>query len=407
MFDRLKFIVIKVSTYCNLQCKYCYETHASKEKAIKFNLYKELVSFLNKMPLDENFEISISGGEPSLCIDEFREAYRQLRKIMRTKDIKLRLDTISNGTNIDGIIGLLDDDIIKPWNCNISWDGLHSASKSRLVKNKKYDDEFFNNIIRKLGKQKYDYRKHITIRTSATADTIDELFDSYKFVTDCGCKRWDYYIINDEKNFNDPTYLNKIEEQLRKIYTYARDNGLANDLVNLENMIYLYFNIDDQKSRERHIVCRHLGEALMINADGSIYPCTMGDSTSRFFTGIKFGDIFTGLDKKVMQDFADDYNQPPSCGLMYKGEPCEALHCFECMMTCKYCNGSLQKKMMTQCDLRNIELRLFKEIFLDTGFKFEDSLVEKYKYIYKDFLDYNPVLNPNLPFKENKNNDNT
>ena len=399
MYDEIDFMGIRLSSYCNLDCKYCYQYSAAKEKHNLFKDYNALNKFLIKLPLAENLKFFLSGGEPSLYIDEVRKACKQIRKVMRYKDTNIHFSVYTNGTNLQGILDLMNEGLLDSFYCALSWDGLHTT-KSRLVKNKKYTDEFFNKNIELLGKQCKKYREDINIRTAATRDTIGELADNYKYVLDHGCTRWEYYIVNDESAFRDEEYLDLIKDQLRKIYIMARDNNIADSLCNLENMLYMYFDEPDDYIKQRFITCRHLGNTLFVNPTGEIFPCALSDNITKVYDGIKFGDIYNGFNKDVMQSFCNDYNTPPSCGMIYKGKPCKTLHCFECAVTCKHCNGSLNKKSFNQCELRHIEYDLFKEIFIDSGYKFSDEIMNKYKNTHFENLLYNTKLNPDLPYKK-------
>lgn len=400
MYDEIEFIGLRIGTYCNLDCKYCYEYSYAKEKNISFQDYDQLVKFISKLPLANRVKFLISGGEPSLYINEIRRAYKKIMKVRRYKDSFINFLVYTNGTNFQGVIDLINEGVLSPFYCCLSWDGIHTT-KSRLTKNIKiYNDDFFNKNIDLLSKQPEEYRNEITVRTAATRDTIDELADNYQYLLDHGCTRWEYYIINDESAFRDEEYNRKIEEQIRKIYNIAIKNNVTESLVNLENMLYMYFPEPSDYIKQRFVTCCHLGNTLFINQNGGIYPCSLADDVSKIYDGIKFGDIYTGFDKQVMEEFCEDYNTPPSCGMIYKNEPCNALQCFECAATCKHCNGSLNKKMHNQCELRHIEYNLFKEIFIDTGFKFSDDILKKYKDSHFDALLYNKKLNSNLPFKK-------
>lgn len=410
MYDEISVLGLRVTNFCNLNCKYCYQHEYVKNETTKFTDYKALNKFLIKLPLAPRVSFMLSGGEPSLSVDELRNACKQINKVRRYKDTKFCYNVFTNGSKLKELIGLMDEGYIEPYFFHLSWDGLHSASRSRLVKNKAYDDEFFNKNIKYLGTLCNEYREGINIRTAATRDTIDELFDDYRFVVENGCKHWEYYVINDEKVFEEDDFISKTEEQLRKIFLYAREHKIAEYIINIENMLYMCYNDIkmDFQSRRRWVTCRHLGTTLFFNPQGEIFPCSLSDDISKVHDeDTNFGNIYEGLDKTKMENFVADYNKPPSCGMMYKGKPCHALHCFECMVTCKHCAGSLESKLRNQCELRHMEMRLFKEIFLDTGYKFDSTVLNQFESIRFNELDYNPVLNSNLPFKENKTNDNT
>ena len=46
MFRKISAVTIKLGTYCDLDCVYCFQQHDIKTKNVVFDKYTELVKFL-------------------------------------------------------------------------------------------------------------------------------------------------------------------------------------------------------------------------------------------------------------------------------------------------------------------------------------------------------------------------
>lgn len=378
MFDRLDAIVYKVSEYCNLDCVYCFQKNEVKERTRGFTYFDELIKLLISLPLAENFEVKVTGGESSLHCDKIREDYKKFKKLERYKETTVNMTTISNGTNISGLIDLWNDGILDPWGCKISWDGIYSASKSRKPKNiSVFNDDYFNKSIIELGKSSYNDK--VLVRTACTPDTIDNLYDAYKFALDNGCYKWEYYPLSDCDYYKDPEFLKKFEEQL--YYIYSENAKKENDDKLVANVDTLLYNTHiGVKDKLRAIKCRHLGHFLHIGIDGSLYPCGYF-SDDAFYENqtLKIGDVFTGLYQEVVDKFVKEYNHTPMCSIA-EDDGCKYYHCFECPAVSKFYKNNLQDKMRQQCAMRHIELNVFNDIYKD--YKIDhDRLIRNFSYV--------------------------
>ena len=83
MYDEISVLGLRVTNFCNLNCKYCYQHEYVKNETTKFTDYKALNKFLIKLPLAPRVSFMLSGGEPSLAVDELRNACKQLNKVRR------------------------------------------------------------------------------------------------------------------------------------------------------------------------------------------------------------------------------------------------------------------------------------------------------------------------------------
>ncbi|MDT8900944.1 radical SAM protein [Anaeroselena agilis] len=355
MFSAIHEITFKISSYCNLDCVYCFQTRDSKTQDVPFTKYIYLVKFMEQLPLADRVEIKITGGESSLFIEQIRHAYRQLKKIERTREVKLWFTTISNGTNIEGILGLMNEGVLDAEGCKISWDGIHSASKSRKPKNPAYDDEFFKERIRTLGCSKW--RDKVLVRIAVTPDTVDDLYASFRFALDCGCSKLEYYFLTDCDEYRNPEFASKFAEQLRLIAADHAENPF--NWFNWDTLAFTELVLPkDNRTKLRSIGCRHLGRSLYIAANGDVYPCGFFVPDSQFgYCQYKLGNIEDGFKRETVEEFVTEYMKQPMCDYQY----CDNLHCFECPALTKYRTGHMNHKLCQACTLRDIERQVFAE----------------------------------------------
>lgn len=354
MFRTIKEITFKISPYCNLNCEYCFQTYDSKTKTNKFNLYDEMVEFICKLPLDDRLEFKMTGGESSLFCDDIRAAYKKLRKIERRVDTRIFCTTISNGTNMEGLLELMDEGVLDPTGCKFSWDGIYSCSRSRKPKNKTYTDEFFNDKVKLIGQSKF--KNDLLIRTALTPNTVDNLYESLCFVLDSGCTKWEYYYLTDCDEYTTPEFVEKFKKQIELIaqeYNKRQFNYYNWDTLAFTELVLPKTSND----KVRSIGCRHLGKSLYIAEDGGVYPCGffVPDSSYCSDCNFKIGDIFSGFSKENIDKFIKEYTAIPMCDWQY----CDNMHCFECPALTKYKTGNMKYKLCQACNLRTAEREVF------------------------------------------------
>lgn len=387
MFRKIREVTFKISPYCNLKCEYCFQQSQVKEDVRIFDLFDEMTEFLKKLPLDDRLEFKVTGGESSLFCNNIKHAYRKLQKLERYKDTKIRFTTITNGTNLEGILELMDIGVFDPWGCKISWDGLYSASKSRKPKNTKFTDVFFNNKIGVLGESKYS--DQMLVRIAVTPNTVENLAASFEYALDCGCRKIEYYFLTDCDDYKNSTFMEEFEYQLMYI------TGLYNEykfrFPNFETISFT--NTLTGKDKLRSIGCRHLGRSLYIDMDGNVSPCGFFSDDCIFEEcRLYIGDIFSGFYKDKVKYFIDEYTALPMCD--YKN--CNNLHCFECPATAKHRKGHMQEKLCQTCGIRSIEKKVFDK-FVNPGV-IDINLVNK-SFHYSEGWNIDPTFTEFLPYK--------
>lgn len=358
MLNEIKYFLIKFCSYCNLDCSYCIiHDRKSKEESVIFNQAKQLVQLAKTLPIGPILDIELTGGECSLFCPEIELFMKEMRKLERYKDTKVKCSLVSNGTNLPGLFDLMEKDVLDPWSMKVSWDGIHSSSKVRKPKTKLFNDSFFNNRIKDLGKSKYN--KDILVRIALTTETVDDLYDSFKYALDSGCNKIEYYYLYLKDKpwyYQDTEFCKKVEEQLYKLAELYKEYNF-----DYENWNYLYYTeyLADDKQKLFDLNCEVIGRMLYFTTDGTIYPCGLF-SENFFETNIfKLGDLKNGLDKIAINEFADTYRKLELC----KASKCGNYHCYKCPAFLYY------RKMNNEdvygefdfCYLRSIEKKIFLE----------------------------------------------
>lgn len=353
MFRNISAITFKLGNYCNLQCSYCFQRKEIKETHDTFNKYNELLEFLSnpKITYTDELEFKVTGGEPSLYIEEIRYAYKILKKLERVKDVRVRFTTICNGADIDSVLELMDEGILRPDGCKLSWDGLYTSDNSRYPKDSKYNSEFYKEVVSKIGRSKY--ASDILVRSALLDSTVDTMVESFQYAIDQGCRKIEYYYINDNEDYRSFAFADKFSKMLTDLYDRIAEWDKVK-VANIETLIYA-----DQTSEEdklRAINCRHLGKMLYIEHNGDIAPCGFF-SDDAFEDGCKLtiGNIEKGFYKDIVESFIAQYKEVPMC----YDTKCPNMHCFECPAVNLYRTQHMQNKLMMSCALRSIERSLF------------------------------------------------
>lgn len=353
MFEKINRIALKLYSGCNLNCDYCFQQFDEKYKPTTFTDYENIYKFLKTLPFDNVVTVTFCGGEmtlkPQLIIDCEKKVFRRLE---REQDVRFKYAIITNGTKIDTLLDLIDNGYIHPEVCNLSWDGLYSASLSRKSSGI-FDDKFFQTVVKTVGQSSYN--KDISIVHALTPSTIPYLFESFKYCLDNGAKNFGYYPIH-EANYTEE-FCQEFEKQFDKTLGYIIDNYSEDDIN--------FFNLEVLKIRSQkpfYYTCVKLGHNYYINPIGEIYPCIyMGDNKV-----YKLGSIYDGLNQEAVDKFVSDYLHYPDCD--YKN--CKCSFCGECPAACYVYNGNLNHKFKNLCQIRIIEKKIFDKYLPKMSSKF-------------------------------------
>lgn len=372
MFEKINKITIKLTTYCNLACEYCHQLTTDKVKSQKFSDYQGLYDFLLKIPFEPEVEVTLTGGEISLIPEEYEKAFKVFRKLNRKIETKFEFAVVSNGTNVDQLLEFIDKGMLKALKTTISWDGLYTSSLSRRPKSKEFNDEFFKEQLKKIGKSPYG--EQICISHAITPETVMHIPKSVEWMIENGLKNFGFYYIH-EANYHSLEFVKNFDtmcEELGALFV----NNFNNDEKRFKyfNWQLLFAKISDDLSPTAMVAntsCHKLGRSIHIDPFGDIYGCIyFGDHRA-----LKLGELSHGaLQRKATNKFITDYVQAVSC----KIEKCENSHCYECPAANYVHNGGMQNRMANTCHLLSIEKRVFNKYF--NTFK-EDQIKKDNKWL--------------------------
>lgn len=279
-YNNIETIEILVTTKCNLQCKYCFESEIHSKGTIIttetinsiINLYKEL-SMLNKVP-----SITLFGGEP--LISENYKILKYLFDELIENNIYPSINIITNGIDLKNkkIIELLKLINSKfKLNIQISIDSIKEVNdKNRVFKNGYGTFDIVVNNIKELSNI-INY-KQISINSVLNYDYIHKIIE------------WIVYI-NDELL---DKYINSVSFRLNQCdnnpFSHIQDRELIQlnyDIINLylsgrinKKLFYNFFNIYNYNcERFAHSqtdtgcgICKNF---IVISPNGNFYPCHM------------------------------------------------------------------------------------------------------------------------------------
>lgn len=369
MYEQIDFLGIKFNDYCNLNCKYCFETNNSRSRHNVFNKGKELVEFLKTLNIGPKLYINLLGGEITIYPNELYNLCKELKKIERYKDTTVKIGIVSNGTNHNFIMNDLIK-IISPESVKISWDGIHASEIAQTH----LTDKQLSTIVDKVGCSKYN--NEVMIAIAVTKDNICYLADSIQYALEQGCKKLSYYFIfNDEysKYYNTEEFKTIFIHQLHKIYMLY--NQYDFDLDNLTYMIYNKFINPDFIYDHK---CRYIGKMFMVVPNGDIYPCLLLKEIDGLLDNnndLILGNISTGFDSKSMSNFTNLYTNLLNENIDRCIQCNHVSYCTECPLETRYIFNSYNK-----CISRKVIYDIEKECF--------DKYISR-EYLDKDTREFN------------------
>ena len=340
----INHITLGIVNGCNLKCEYCFCNDFGPLQKEGFTRFDELFEFFKLMPLENELTVIFSGGEVTLLEDNIYLAYENLSKFSRELHNDFHFGLYTNGTNLKVLTDLLDDRILDPSRCAISWDGL-TGYKIR------HHSENVIDQLSEFGKNS-GYSKDVLVRTAINEASVENLYESVKYLLSIGCTKWEYYFLIDYPKYRDIEFQNKFKNQLELIINEAKINPNFNfyNLYNFKNTL----NKDMSK---KPICCNCLGSTLSIDIDGLASPCGFCSSEYKCFPSKMFSeDISKPVEfLKVYEKYINYYNSTIFCN----HKNCTNTQCAECAFTINFRDDKDPKTQ--QCALRTIEFNTFKE----------------------------------------------
>jgi uncharacterized protein len=267
--QKVRFISLVVTSDCNLCCKYCYEKHELRDKKIMNpTLAKEIICNYMQEEVTDFVEIDFFGGEPLLAFDFIREVVDWFHTCSWNKKHHFLIGT--NGT-------ILNEDI-KDWlyknrrcvTVGLSLDGTKTAHD--ICRSNSYDSVYKNLPFFK--KYWYHQPAKMTICTDTipyTCDSVIELEEmDLLFTANLAFENaW-----GDEQNKS--SLLEIYEDQLSRLVDFYSERTDLYPVGPLLTSVPDYLGIpgiNEMKKKEIKRYCGAGHEMLVIDTDGSIYPC--------------------------------------------------------------------------------------------------------------------------------------
>ena len=366
----------------NILVHNCHQLGEYKYHAQEFQDFQNLEKLLMILPFEDRVDVTITGGEITLRPDCFMNVAKVFKKVERIRDVKFELCVVTNGTNMDVVYDWCDRKIICPHKTAISWDGIYSASKSRLTKGK-YNDEFFKNVIKKLGTTKYNH--DICVTPAITPMTLPDLAESYKFCLENNVFNFGYYFIH-EANYHGVEFANEFRKQLTEIAKLYLEYSNKGEELYYYNWQLIYTK---RKMPKNFFLCSKLGNNYHIDINGDIYPCIYFGDHKIF----KVGSLTDGINEEKLKQFEKEFLVLPLCN----HRKCGNLQCTECPASNLVHNKSLSKRFCNLCSILPIETQIYDEYASQISSLFKhDSL-----YIPKDEYMRGSKMFDNLHLEEN------
>jgi radical SAM protein with 4Fe4S-binding SPASM domain len=353
MFSVINKLCLTLTTACNMNCEYCHQSSYRKSMPVFFDDYDNLEKFIRTLPLTPTVQFRILGGEISTFPQEWQYAMDRIRRIEKKEEVKFIFSVPTNGSGVDNILNLIDQGYLSGNGVTISWDGIHSASKSRKPKAPEHDDKFFNDVIMKFSST--PYHDEFSVVYAITPHTVDDLYESLVYCLDNGIRKFNTYFVH-EANYDSMEFVSRYKQQLTLVAQEFVDRYPYLD----KRWIYHDWNVI--KYRKKHPInvarltkCPNLGKVLHINTSGDVYPCVYFSDHNAY----QLGNIVGGLSKGPLERFIAEYFKSPICNY----GNCSNVQCFECPGSNLVHNGDMNKRFMNTCSLRSIEMDVFNQYF--------------------------------------------
>lgn len=341
MFDNFKSIMIKVSDKCNMCCDYCFQGEGVSEGV--FSDIDDLKNFLRDLPTGDTLDVKFIGGEPLIYTDSIKRMVKEIRKLERTKDVHFRFGLTTNGLYFKSLIELIKDGYLDEELVKVSWDGKYS----KYIRKSCYDNGFVNNAIYSIIKE----CPNVTVRIAIHLKNVEFIEESMLALLSRGAKSIELYYIMEYPLYRDEWFIYKCKkmfEKVARIYSF-----FSFRYINWESLKY---NSDKETSEASK--CSHLGSHLHIDKNGDLYPCGMfvPDDNIYVTTQWKIGNLKSGIDFTKTKELEMELNKEVGCS---KG--CKNVNCFECPAVNLGEIGSMTKRFMQQCELKEIERKIYNK----------------------------------------------
>lgn len=316
-------IVIAPTTYCNMQCPYCFEQGIVQPKMMKESVQNQIVKYVEENYSNKNLSVVWYGGEPLVDFNVVRNISRKLINIASKNNRNYTSAMVTNASLLDKDIADVLKEECKVQVLQITLDGTEEVNNERrkLRNGKKSFKTIVNNI---------DYAKDlfkISLRINVDSNNIKEVRDLLDWISR-DKKDWSGRVVpyvapvtmvNEKIMYKNTMKREKFSDIFKDNYLdYFMNNSETNKII--LNPKEEYF-LDQCCALERKAwrglfpfsltkPCGVPGNNLIvIDPEGNLYKCwdTVGDKKHIV------GDIYTGLYNNEMCEKWINYNISEKC----------------------------------------------------------------------------------------------
>lgn len=246
----MKYLILKITNRCNLNCIYCYTSSKNEIKDMDFKTAKNSIDYILSDDADK-LKIQFTGGEPLLNFDLIEKVIKYCNKNYNDKNISYAVQT--NGTLLNNkLIEKIKELHLK---VGISIDGIEVNDILRPYKNKNKSSSTLDTLrgIYLLNEHKIPFG----ITTVITNKNLPFIKEFVEYLVSLGVKSISFDLLKIKR-----------KEHLKLMPNEEDFNKILKELNNYP--IY----IKNLQRRPNNIYCfLNTGDLLFVNEVGDIYPC--------------------------------------------------------------------------------------------------------------------------------------
>ena len=396
---------LNVTDSCNLACTYCFVEQ--QPHFMSLDTAKKCVDFLaeniKKNPRYNKGTLNYFGGEPTLMWDEIIVPITEYIKKIYGDMISLGITTNGTLLNKERIDFLSNNKI----NVLLSCDGGPKAQNmNRPCRNGQNSFDLVEKNIPYLL-EKYP---NITLRSTISTDSVDEVFNNYIFGIEKGFKSH-FMMPNIRGNWSEDQ-LKRLNKQVELIYGHIFKQFIFNKMPALRCSPIDKAFADVIENDLQHIT----GNFKNTNISRSIYRCGLGTTSASFgYNGniygcqeqtsysdgyFYIGNIFDGIDKERHAKLLADYSQQFThiCQTPGKCDDCilsKVCHKYGCPSTNYDVTGNMLISPDVECE--------WKKMLYTNAKNIVEELVKTNNKIFNEYLhkycEYDKLLNETVRCK--------
>lgn len=301
---QVRQITFVVTDSCNLQCKYCYETHKGK-RFMSFDTAKRIVDYLFEMYdkdepngfINRNttaLVLEFIGGEPLLAADLIYETcdyfWKTALKRKHPWADNFRISITSNG------VCYFNESVqrfIKKFHNRLSFaitvDGdkeMHDSCRVHADGSGSWDEA--NDALMDYTER---YDRYLGTKVTISPENLEHFHSTVQYFAERG-----YTEINANPIYEHEWTVEEAQEYYRQLKKIA-DYMLEDETHEYESNIFQEHSFSPIPEQENSTYCGGSGQMLSFDVDGKAYPCIryMEMSLNGEQEPIVIGDCFNGI----------------------------------------------------------------------------------------------------------------